>query len=476
MENTPVIVWFRQDLRLEDNPAFQAALDRKTSIIPLYIYSPQEEGEWKAGGASRWWLHHSLESLSQELSDVGLNLVIRTGNPLENLLEIIASTKAAAVFWNRCYEPYAIKRDIYLKEALHESKILTKSFNANLLFEPWTIANKQNKPFQVFTPFWKTCLSVDEPPQPLPFPQVKHLKSFKVDSLPLSQLHLLPHIHWDTGIQAVWKPGAKQAKKVLDNFLKNSIEAYKDQRDRPDLPGVSYLSPYLHFGEISPRMIWQAVKMQCDPNEEGVECFLRQLGWREFAYHLLYHFPKTPLEPLRKEFLKFPWVNHEDHLKLWQMGKTGYPIVDAGMRQLWTTGWMHNRLRMIVGSFLVKDLLIPWQMGAVWFWDTLVDADLANNTLGWQWIGGCGADAAPYFRVFNPVTQGEKFDPEGNFVRKWVPEIASLPNRWIHKPWEASEIELRSYGFTLGHTYPKPLVDHDKARLKALEAFNQLKN
>lgn len=469
----PIIIWFRQDLRVEDNPALLAAIESKSPLIALYIYSPEEEGAWSYGGASRWWLHYSLKSLSNELSHHGLKLTLRRGSSISILEDLIQKTDAQAVYWNRRYEPSSIKRDAAIKETLHQKGIEAKSYNANLLFEPWTVSNKQKKPFQVFTPFWKTCLSLPEPAEPIHIPRAKP-ENIDVDSLSLDDLDLLPKIHWDQGIKAHWKPGAPEAKKILSEFSQDAIYHYKERRDRPDLAGVSKLSPYLHFGEISPRMVWHFVKAHCDIHKEGVECYLRQLGWREFAHHLLYHFPHTPENPLRENFDRFPWNAQADWLKAWQKGLTGYPIIDAGMRQLWTTGWMHNRLRMIVGSFLVKDLLISWKEGAAWFWDTLVDADLANNTLGWQWIGGCGADAAPYFRIFNPITQGEKFDPEGAFVRQWVPEIAALPDRWIHKPWEASAIELRSYGVTLGHTYPHPLVDHDKARLKALAAFNEL--
>ncbi len=474
MSTQPTIVWFRLDLRLEDNPALDAALQKNVPIIPIYIFATQEEGDWPSGGASRWWLHHSLECLSNELKALDLKLIIRTGNSENVLNDVIKSTQANAVFWNRCYDPAIIKRDAAVKENLLSHGVEAKSFNASLLFEPWTIFNKQKKPFQVFTPFWKTCMAMAEPEKPLPIIQNKHFKSVEVESLTVDSLGLLPKIHWDNGIEATWKPGTTAAKKILAEFLSGAIYDYKNLRDRPDLPGVSRLSPYLHFGEISPRMIWYGIKQSCDIQNESVECYLRQIGWREFAYHLLYHFPQTPLKPLRSNFDHFPWVQNADQLKAWQKGKTGYPIVDAGMRQLWATGWMHNRLRMIVGSFLVKDLLISWLRGAEWFWDTLVDADLANNTLGWQWIGGCGADAAPYFRIFNPITQGEKFDPEGFFVRQWVPELTLLPNQWIHKPWETPPEVLKKCGIILGTTYPHPIVDHAEAREKALNVFHHL--
>lgn len=466
------LVWFRQDFRLEDNHALTAAA-KNGDIIPVYIHSPEEEGDWPIGGASKWWLHHSLESLSQEFDKHGLKLVIRKGKTLENLRLLIKETQANAVYWNRRYEPAVIARDTSIKSDLKDEGIDVHSFNANLLFEPWTIHNKQNKPFQVFTPFWKHCLTLQAPSVPLPIPKLKP-SSLSIKSDSLESLELLPKIHWDTGIHAAWKPGESHARKMLDKFLKSPVLEYTDERDRPDHNGISHLSPYLHFGEISPRIIWHAALKKYDFAE--VEPYLRQLGWREFAHHLLFHFPKTPSFPLRQDFAKFPWKDDPAGLKAWHKGKTGYPIVDAGMRQLWTTGWMHNRVRMIVGSFLVKDLLINWLEGARWFWDTLVDADLANNTLGWQWVGGCGADAAPYFRIFNPITQGEKFDPEGEYVRHWVPELAALPNEWIHQPWEAPADVLRAAGIILGKDYPHPIVDHKKARMRALAAFKQIRN
>lgn len=474
MARSTLIVWFRQDLRLEDNPALIAAIERKVPIVPIYIYAPEEAGCWPLGGASKWWLHHSLQSLSEELSDLDLKLVIRSGPTQKVLKDLILETGASSVFWNRLYEPSAIQRDQAIQKELEIAGIETNHYNANLLFEPWTIANKQNKPFQVFTSFWKACQAMPEPMLPLEV-KGKALKSSDIESLKIDELRLLPKIHWDKGIAAAWKPGSSMAKSVFSQFLSSSIEEYHKTHDRPDIQGVSRLSPYLHFGEISPRVIWYDIKRHCDLNNLGVQSFLRQLGWREFAYHLLYHFPDSPLTSLKKEFNKFPWNENADELKAWQHGKTGYPIVDAAMRQLWTTGWMHNRLRMIVGSFLVKDLLIPWQKGADWFWDTLVDADLANNTLGWQWVAGCGVDAAPYFRIFNPILQGEKFDPEGVFVRQWVPEISSLPDQWIHKPWMAPTSLLAEKGISLGITYPFPLVDHAEARRKALAAFEQIK-
>lgn len=467
------IIWFRKDLRLEDNPAFTAACERGEALLPVYIWCPEEEGNWSLGAASRWWLHHSLTALQAELKVLGLPLIIRHGPALDTLKQLIKDSHAKAVFWNRRYEPASLKRDTEVKKnLLEEVGVEVRSFQANLLFEPWTVTNKEGKPFQVFTPFWKSCLSKPEPLAPLPLPK-KIPSGAQTSSLSVDELQLLPKIAWDEEIKKTWTPGTIMAKKYLKTFLHERVQTYHEDRDFPCKEGVSFLSPYLHFGEISPRMIWQTVRT-AHLKGEGPDCFLKQLGWREFAHHLLFHFPETPEEPLRAQFLKFPWSQNQDHLSLWQKGKTGYPIVDAGMRQLWKTGYMHNRVRMIVGSFLVKDLLLSWTCGAAWFWDTLVDADLANNTLGWQWVGGCGADAAPYFRIFNPITQGKKFDPEGEYVRRWIPEISGLSNQWIHNPWEAPEIVLRQAGIILGKDYPRPIVDHNEARIKALEIFKSL--
>lgn len=477
MEN-PTIVWFRQDLRIEDNPALTEAL-KLGPVIPLFIWSQKEEGAWPMGAASKWWLHHSLNSLQADLKENGLTLVIRQGNSLECITDIMNITGARRVHWNRRYEPSSIARDTQIKKILSNSGVEANSFNSSLLFEPWTICNKQGKPFQVFTPFWKTCLSQAKIECPLPKPSDKSVlpNSFheKLKSESIDSLKLLPKIEWDSGFYQTWQPGVRGAQKLLKAFLKDPILHYHEKRDRPDVKGISMLSPYLHFGELSPRIIWQAVQNTFPNNDTEVECYLRQLGWREFAHHLLFHFPFTSDQPLRANFADFEWKTDLKGLKAWHKGLTGYPFVDAGMRQLWTTGWMHNRVRMVVGSFLVKDLRITWLEGAKWFWDTLVDADLANNTLGWQWVGGCGADAAPYFRIFNPITQGEKFDPEGSYVRQWIPELAHLPNKWIHRPWEAPPLLLRQANITLGKTYPYPIVDHDKARVEALAAFAALR-
>jgi deoxyribodipyrimidine photo-lyase len=470
---SPTIIWFRQDLRLEDQPALCAAIARGGPVIPLFIWAPEEEGEWVPGEASRWWLHHSLSHLQEELHQLALTLIFRKQSSLEAILDIIKQTGADAVFWNRRYEPYVVRRDALIEAELRRRGMTVQIFNSSLLFEPWEIFNKQNKPYQVFTPFWKFCSHLEEPTLPLRKPEVAKPYPGHLESEALDHFHLLPTIPWDEGLRKKWRPGTSSAKDQLNIALQQVIEHYIQRRDKPALRGTTELSPYLHHGEISPRMIWQAVRQKFG-KQEGAEAFLRQLGWREFAYYLLHHFPHTPNEALHSDFNGFPWQVNEQALKAWQKGQTGYPIIDAGMRQLWRTGWMHNRVRMIVGSFLVKDLLIDWLEGVRWFWDTLVDADLANNTLGWQWVAGCGADAAPYFRIFNPMTQGEKFDQMGEYVRQWVPEIRGLPDAWIHRPWEAPEEILKQSRVILGTTYPKPIIDHDQARKKALEAYARI--
>jgi deoxyribodipyrimidine photo-lyase len=485
----PVLLWFRQDLRLQDNPALETALDhsRRTggAIIPVYILDDAGEGAWKPGGASRWWLHHALASLDASLRALGSRLVLARGDSVRVLGDLVETSGAGAVFWNRRHEPLIRARDEVIKKYLTARGIEAKSHNASLLHEPHTVANKQGKPFQVFTPFWKHCLARSVGP-PIAF----NLKALPALSIPapelvegrLPDLNLLPAIPWDGEFGPHWKPGEEGAMKRLNHFVRRALSEYADSRNLPGEDGTSMLSPWLHFGEISPRQVWAAVEAQSraegtSPDSGGARVYLAEIGWREFGYHLLHHFPHTPEQPLRAEFARFPWAQDPGGKKLraWQHGFTGYPIVDAGMRQLWRTGWMHNRVRMVAASFLVKHLRLPWQEGAAWFWDTLVDADLASNTLGWQWTAGCGADAAPYFRIFAPVTQGERFDANGDYVRAWVPELAKLPAKWIHAPWTAPPDVLAAAGVTLGKTYPRPIVDHASARADALQAFALLK-
>lgn len=480
MRSSSSIVWLRSDLRLADNPALHAAVERGKPIIPLFIWAPAEEGEWRLGAASCWWLHHSLADLDRELRGLGSRLVVRSGQSFEILRDIARLTGASAIFWNRRYEPACVARDRQVAAQLDATGLHNVSLNASLLFEPWTVSTKSRAPFQVFTPFWRTCLASLSPTAPMGAPRRLPAPIRWPHSMAIHELGLLPKGDWTNGLRSAWKPGAHGAREQLDRFLAQAFAAYTTDRNRPDKPGTSRLSPYLHFGEIGPRQVVQA--MRDHAAKRGLEekawknsHFFAELGWREFAHHLIYHFPNTTSEPLRSGFAKFPWRSHDGWLRAWQRGKTGYPLVDAGMRELWTTGWMHNRVRMVVASFLVKDLMISWRRGAEWFWDTLVDADLANNTLGWQWTAGCGADAAPFFRVFNPSTQGAKFDPEGDYVRKWVPELGRLTPRWIHRPWEGPEAELAAAGIGLDQDYPRPIVQHGIARAVALEAYAALK-
>jgi deoxyribodipyrimidine photo-lyase len=482
MSLMPTLLWFRQDLRLQDNPALQAALGRGAPIIPLYILDEAGEGAWPAGGASRWWLHHALASLEAALREHGSRLVIRRGNSRAVLRELVNATEATAIYWNRRYEPAIIARDKVIKTEFAAGGRDVKSFNGALLNEPHTVLNKQGRPFQVFTPYWRTCLAL-----PVAAPIKFTAQAFPAPAgwprgLELAELELRPRLAWAAGFGETWQPGEAGAAKRLARFAAKAMSDYADDRNRPDRDGTSMLSPWLHTGELSPRQIWAAVKARSKetgvfPPSNGARVFLAEVGWREFAHQLLFHFPHTPEQPLREEFARFPWAEdlQGEKLTAWQRGQTGYPIVDAGMRQLWHTGWMHNRVRMVAASFLVKHLRLSWTHGAAWFWDTLVDADLANNTLGWQWTAGCGADAAPYFRVFAPVLQGTKFDPAGDYVRRWVPELARLPAAHIHAPWEAPAEVRTAAGVVLGENYPWPIVEHATARNAALAAFKQLR-
>jgi deoxyribodipyrimidine photo-lyase len=479
--NARTILWLRRDLRLADNPALAAAAKRGGAVVPVFIWSPEEDGPWSPGAASKWWLHQSLSALEAKLRAAGSRLVIRRGATLAELQNVAKETGASRVFWNRRYEPAGVARDQAVKDALRADGMEADSFNAALLHEPWTIQNQSGKPFQVFTPFWRHCLAKPDPAAPLPAPKRIASPAHWPHSLPISELGLEPRSNWTEGFRAAWQPGEAGAAAAWRQFFTSNFGKYSELRNRPDVAGTSRISPHLHFGEIGPRQLWHglktlAAKRGLDVAQWRGSQFLAEIGWREFAHHLLYHFPGTPDAPLRPEFEKFPWRSDEIALRAWQKGLTGFPIVDAGMRELWATGWMHNRVRMIAASFLVKDLLLPWQDGALWFWDTLVDADLANNTLGWQWSAGCGADAAPFFRIFNPTTQGEKFDPSGDYVRRWCPELAKLPSDWIHQPDKAPAAVLDAAGVEIGRTYPRPIVNHAIARGRALEAFSRLKS
>lgn len=455
---TKTIHWFRQDLRLADNPGlYQAAQQGK--VLPLYIW---EEGNDK-GAASKWWLHHSLASLDKSL---GGKLVLMKGDPLKILTELVAQYQIDHIHWNRCYEPWRIARDKKIKEKLG----ICKSFNGSLLWEPWEIKKNDGTPYKVFTPFYKKgCLEAAPPRTPLATPK---LDLIKAEGVALKDLGLLPKIGWDKALEPHWEFGEKGAQKRLSAFLEDGIQDYKEGRNYPAQDNVSRLSPYLHHGEISPHQVWHAVRHSGD--DQNIEHFCSELGWREFSYALLYENPTLSSENLQKKFDAFPWVQDQKSLQAWQQGQTGIPLVDAGMRELWQTGYMHNRVRMVVASFLIKNLLIDWRKGEAWFWDCLVDADLANNSASWQWVAGSGADAAPYFRIFNPVTQGQKFDVNGEYTKKYVPELERMPLKYLFNPWEAPEKDLLKAGVRLGDTYPKPLVDLKKSRERALAAFKTL--
>lgn len=477
------IVWFRRDLRVADNPALRAAVDGDfDGIVPVFIHAPDEEGDWAPGAAQRVWQHLSLAALDGTLQALGSRLVLREGPTSSALNALIEESGATAVFWNRLYEPQTICRDQKLVRYLSESypDLQIEHFQAHLLNEPWTVETQQGDPYKVFTPFWKTVKGrpIRQPrPRPASLPEVWS----RIGSVALDDLGLLPSIGWDDGIRKRWKPGEDGAHERLETFLEDAADNYDNDRDRPAVAGTSYLSPHLHWGEISPFQImhrteeWLA-EQSGQAVQEHIESFQSEIGWREFSHHVLYYFPKTPDEPLDERFKAFPWEEPDSAYDAWTRGQTGIPMVDAGMRELWETGYMHNRLRMTVASFLTKNLRIAWQHGERWFWDTLVDADLGNNTLGWQWAAGSGADAAPFFRIFNPARQGERFDPKGEYVRHWVPELADLPNKHLQEPWDAPKSVLEKAGVTLGQTYPKPIVDLKASRREALEAFDQVKN
>ena len=475
------LVWLRSDLRLVDNPALVAALDAGARPVPVYVHAPDEEAPWQPGAASRAWLHHSLTALARDLARRGSRLIVRRGPTLDVLRELIRESGATAVYWNRRYEPAVSTRDRSVELALSEEGIAVATFNGALLNEPWDVTRDGGLPYRVFTPYWKASLRRVTDLAPLPAPDRLPAVAAEMEGLPVAALGLRPTPGWDSAFWESWRPGEDGAQRALSAFLDRAIAGYDADRNRPDLAGTSRLSAHLHFGEISPRQVLAAVRRHADAHVgpglmRNTEAFVREIGWREFGHHLLHHFPHTTAQPLDERFSRFPWAgDHDAALDLWQRGRTGIPLVDAGMRELWQTGWMHNRVRMIVASLLTKNLQVPWQAGARWFWDTLVDADLANNTLGWQWTAGCGADAAPFFRIFNPVLQGQRFDPEGTYVRRWVPELSRLPAPHIHAPWDSPAPSLADAGVVLGRDYPLPIVDLQSSRAHALACFDAMK-
>jgi len=466
-EVSPIILWLRRDLRLQDNPALSAAVSTGKPVICLYILETNMQRPW--GAASLWWLHHSLTDLSRSLEKIGANLYLRKGVAKDILDEIITRTGADQIVWNRRYDKDARDRDAVIKSNLTQRGLAVESFCANLLSEPWTVKTKTDSYYKVFTPYWRAAREHLNVADPFPAPTQINGYDERLQSESLSNLNLLPTVpDWGAKMQPYWKVGEAGAQAALESFLDGPVNNYSEDRDRPDVEdGTSHLSPHLAFGEISPRQIWYA----CKKDEAAAQKFLSEIGWREFAYVLLYHNPKLASENFKEAFNSFEWDEDEQALERWQRGMTGYPFVDAGMRQLWQTGWQHNRVRMVTASFLIKHLLLDWRHGERWFWDTLLDADPANNAAGWQWVAGSGADASPYFRIFNPFTQGEKFDPNGDYVRKYVPELKHLPNKFIHRPWDAPELVLLEAGIKLGETYPRPMVDHKQARDRALQAY-----
>ena len=471
------IVLFRANLRLDDNPALAHAAARG-KVVPLFILEdPPIDGT--PGGASRWWLREALLDLDRGLRRLGADLVLRRGNAEAILLDLIRQSGASSVSWQRRHEPALALQDEALASRLRLDGVEVRQHEGFLLFDPAAIRTAGGSPFRVFTPFARACMAAAEPSPCVAAPRglqgVAGLSSERIEDW-----RLVPaKASWPKGLAAAWQPVERTAHSLLSDFLDGVIDRYRDERDRPDMDGTSRLSPYLHFGQISPRRIWHQVRYAAardGASAPSVERYLLEILWREFSWHLLAQFPELPHKPLIGSFEAFPWREDEKALEAWKRGRTGYPIVDAGMRQLWETGWMHNRVRMVVASFLVKHLLVDWRAGAEWFWDTLVDADLGNNYASWQWVAGCGADAAPFFRIFNPMLQGRKFDPRGDYVRRYVPELARLPADSIHEPWQASAIQLRDAGIRLGSTYPLPIVDHQAARQRALGAMARVKD
>ncbi|MEX0965195.1 MAG: deoxyribodipyrimidine photo-lyase [Pseudohongiellaceae bacterium] len=473
MSSNTAILWFRQDLRLSDNPALRAAID-DGAVLPLYILD--ENSDWNRGGASRWWLHHSLNALNKSLRG---QLWVYAGDSTEILPRLASEHGASHVHWNRCYEPWRISQDRSIKEQLKESGIEATSHNGSLIWEPWENLKQDGTPYKVFTPFYRYAIANTVPRALQGAPERSfELVNCQQNAGRIEELALLPKINWYEKISASWTPGEQGAKRRLREFTENGLNDYREGRDFPSKRSVSMLSPHLHFGEISPSAAAHLVKQAgtMDAVEEQANHFIRELAWREFSYYSLYHFPHLCQRNMKSEFDRFPWVSDDSKLALWQQGQTGFPLVDAGMRELWQTGYMHNRVRMIAASFLVKNLMIHWLEGARWFWDCLVDADLANNSCSWQWVAGSGADAAPYFRIFNPVTQSIKFDPNGSYIRQYCPELGGLSNKAIHDPSSAAEEELAAAGVVLGENYPRTIVDLKETRARALQAYKSLRS
>jgi len=480
----PAVVWFRDDLRLADNPALTAASAGNAAVIAVHVFDINAEPR-AIGAASRWWLHGALETLTADLAAHGVPLLTLAGPQRETMIRLVDRLDAASVHWSRRYEAGGVSIDSALKTHWRSQGRVAHSHKATLLHEPWEVRGRTGDPLRVFTPFWRAARATGEPPPPLPCPAALRgatvADADSVGAVPIAALGLRPtRPDWAGGLRATWSPGEAPAHRQCRAFLETGLDGYGEGRNRPDRPMTSALSPYLRFGHISPRQLWHitgtAVQSAVSAASDGdVDKFRAELGWREFSYSLLFNHPTLHRHSVQSRFDAFPWRDDPAGLRAWQRGLTGYPLVDAGMRQLWTTGWMHNRVRMVAASFLIKHLLVDWRLGEDWFWDTLVDADPASNPASWQWVAGSGADAAPYYRIFNPVLQGETYDPKGDYVRRYVPELARLPASLIHRPWTATPAELRAAGIALGETYPRPIVDHATARARALAALETLK-
>ena len=468
---TPIIYWFRQDLRTLDLPGLAAAAATGRPVIACYTLDEHSAGDNVPGGASRWWLHHSLEALSAELAQLGGSLVLRRGAAPVELDRLIEETGAEGVYCSRLYEPWANTLEESLHTALDARGVTFRRYPGALLFEPGMVMNQSGRPFKVFTPFWRHCRAGSPPATPKPRPADCSWYDGTLDSDSLASWGLLPtQPDWAQGWSSQWQPGSAGAYNRLKLFLAGPVEDYSEGRNHPAREATSRLSAHLHFGEISPRAVWHAalgLAARKAGSEQQVDKFLSEMGWREFSHHLLYHFPHIESQPFKPQFREFPWLGNEGALRAWQRGQTGYPVVDAGMRQLLAEGWMHNRVRMIVASFLVKDLHLEWQVGARWFMRHLVDGDIASNSHGWQWTAGCGTDASPYYRIFNPITQGLRFDPDGDYVRRYVPELRHLDGPAVHEPWNVAD------GYAAD--YPERIVDHAAERVESLARYALIK-
>lgn len=476
----PLIYWFRQDLRVSDLPGLAAAAATGRPVLACYILDDQSPGQWRLGAASRWWLHHSLASLAGAIEKAGGQLCLARGHPDTVLAHLAGSVNADLIFCSRQYEPWARQLEQDLFSELENKGVTLKRYGGSLLWEPETLMNQSGAPYKVFTPFWRKCRGL-----PVATESVAEVRFGKWPAQGkyaenLSDWALRPtNPDWAVSWEERWQPGERGATELLDKFLRGPVMEYDQGRNYPARSATSRLSAHLHFGEISPARVFRAAQHAGTADasvEKETEKFISELGWREFSHHLLFHFPTLPDQAFKAEFSGFPWLGSADQLRAWQQGKTGYPFVDAGMRELWQTGHMHNRVRMVAASFLCKHLLVDWRAGQRWFWDTLVDADLANNACGWQWVAGSGADAAPYFRIFNPSIQGQKFDKKGEYIRRWLPELEALPGRYLHEPWTAPADVLRDAGVKLGETYPFPIVDHKEARGAALAAYADIRS